>query len=252
MNFQSDIFNKPSIYNMLFFNIKTVLEYPTLDELAKNKPEMLDNWKILMGEKFNTMNLSMEALYSTYGINYSEFSKIVCITYGNGFMNDKTGLFDRKLNKIIGNNEALILETFFDVLNNMNSDNMMFCSFNGNKDIQTLIKRYILKKNEINTIKTLPVSIKKVLNLKPWESGIIGVNTTWKFNNYEDNYPSFAIISDFIGLRKNTNLMTDNDLSNYYWDKIEIAPTETFKNIELQSMNITNMLIQFINEIRNI
>ena len=37
----NDVFNTSAIYQMLFFNIKSVLIYPTLDELKdKNKSQL--------------------------------------------------------------------------------------------------------------------------------------------------------------------------------------------------------------------
>ena len=250
MNYQSDIFNKAAIYNMLFFNVKSVLEYPTLDELQTNKPNMYENWKILMTEKFNSSSTTMAKLYDEFAINYPEYSNIISISYGKIYMNDAQGKVDRILNKITGFGEAIILETFFDVLNNL--PDVTLVSFNGNKDIQTLVKRFIYRRTELNTIKTLPLVVKKALNTKPWESGNIDVNYVWKFNAYETNLPTISIMSDFLGLKKNTELMTDSELSRYYWSNIDENTDKTLKFIELQSINNTNLLIQFVNEIRNI
>ncbi len=251
MNYQSDIFNKAAIYDMLFFNVKTVLEYPNLDELEKNKPDMYENWKILMTEKFNSStSTTMAKLYEEYAINYPEYSKIITISYGKIYMNDVAGKVDRILKKITGFDEAIILETFFDVLTNM--PDVTLVSFNGNKDLQTLVKRFLYRRAEVNTIKTLPSVLKKALNAKPWESGNIDINYVWKFNSYEINLPALSVMSDFLGLKKNTELMTDQELSKYYWTNIDEKTDETLKFVELQSINNTNLLIQFINEIRNI
>lgn len=251
MNYQSNIFNKAAIYDMLFFNIKTVLEYSSLDELEEKNPDMYENWKILMSEKFNSStSMTMKKLYDEYAINYPEYSKIVTITYGKIYINDTHGKVDRILKKISGFDEAIILETFFDVLNNM--PDITLVSFNGNKDLQTLVKRFLYKRAELNTIKTLPLIIKKSLSSKPWESSNIDINYVWKFNAYEDNLPTLSILTDFLGLKKNTELLTDSELSKYYWNNIDENVDETIKFVELQSVNNTNLLIQFINEIRNI
>lgn len=251
MNYQSDIFNRAAIYDMLFFNVKSVLEYPTLFDLQTSKPEMYDNWLSIISEKYNDSNLPLEKLYKEYAVNYPEYCRIITITYGKVYMNETAGKMDRVLKKITGENETIILETFFDVLNNMN-DNITFCSFNGFKDIQNIVKRFIYRRSEVNTIKIIPLSIKKVLSLKPWESGVIDINSVWKFNCYECGVPELSIISSFLGLKKTVQLMSNNDLSKYYWEKIENFPDDTLKNIELQSINETNILIQFINEIRTL
>jgi hypothetical protein len=249
MNYQNDIFNGAAIYNMLFFNVKTVLEYPTLDLLQTHKPEMYKNWILLMGDKFNNLNLSMEQLYSEYGILYPEYTKIVCITYGKVFLNETEGKMDRTFKKITGLKESIILETFFDELNGIDTGTTL-CSFNGNKDIQLLVKRFIYLRSELSLIKKIPSLIKETLNGKPWENNIVDVNSIWKFNTYESNLPTFSIITDFLQLKRNVEMLSDNDLSKYYWNNIDEHQDETMKFIELQSINNTNMMIQLLNELR--
>jgi hypothetical protein len=71
---------------MFFINVKTVLEYPTLELLKENKPEMFERWKYLSKTKFNAdfMCGDEELIKTTYeenAVKYPEYVKVVAITY---------------------------------------------------------------------------------------------------------------------------------------------------------------------------
>jgi len=254
MNFQLDVFNRATIYRTLFFNIKTVLEYPNLTELELHKPELYAGFKELMNsDDYYGQDDSIEGLYQRFGIKYPEFIKIVTISYCIVTMNDE-GKMVRDMRKHTGYNEAIVLESFFDYLQQYDSDEfkgLMLCGFNLAADIQTIIKRFFVNKKEFVTINTLPNLFKHTLGTKPWDSNIIDINQIWKFSAYTtSDLPSFSLISDFCELRKNTSLMSNYDLSKYYWKNIDESPDKVFKDIELQSINQTNMYIQLMNELR--
>lgn len=49
-----DVFNKASIYDMLFFNVKAVLEYPTLHDLEEKNPALFKRWKYISSSRYET------------------------------------------------------------------------------------------------------------------------------------------------------------------------------------------------------
>jgi hypothetical protein len=113
-----------------------------------------------------------------------------------------------------------------------------------------LIKRFLYNRTKPDAVKYLPVILKKALNLKPWESGIIDTVNVWKFNGFE--YSPLMLVADFLDLKKNTDLLTHEELSRHYWMNVGVKPEETLKFIELQSVNQTNLVIQLMNELRQI
>ena len=251
-----DAFNKAGIYDMLFFNIKTVLEYPTLKDLKENNKPMYDRWLYIHGTKYNIgdgdVEMVMENAYKKNGVYYSEFAKIVAISYATLYVED--GILKRDIKKIVNLDERVVIETFFDDLNLLsNPDVKSYPSLCGHNiisyDIPTLIKRFIQinskeKKNQ------LPLILKNSLNLKPWDSGIIDVVNVWKFNGFE--HTSLMLISDYLGLKKTVELLPLNELSEYFWDNIGENQKQTLSYIALQSATQTNLVIQLMNELRQI
>ena len=57
MELFEEVFNKASIYDTLFFNIKAVLEYPTTNDLKTNNPALYNRWLYLAKTKFTENDL---------------------------------------------------------------------------------------------------------------------------------------------------------------------------------------------------
>ena len=120
-----EVFNKASIYEMLFFNIKSVLIHPTLDKLETENKSMFENWKVISKNKggdFDTRYFSGGSTEETYRyLNdiyqenaplYPEFSKIVAITYATVFMED--GKLKRSIKNIADVDELRVINIFVD------------------------------------------------------------------------------------------------------------------------------------------
>ena len=92
--------------------------------------------------------------------------------------------------------------------------------------------------------------LKRVLDLKPWESDMIDVINVWKFNGFQNG--NLMLISDYMGLKKTTDLLPANELSKYYWRNIGEDTEKTLKFITHQSATQTNLVIQLMNELRQL
>ena len=258
-----DVFNKASIYEMLFFNVKSVLEYRTLNELKINSPELFERWKYISKSKFSTeiiddvLSVEQNDIYVNNAPYYAEYSKIVAITYASLYAED--GKLKRYFKKIVNTDESNVISQFFDILNIMSSDGVKsqpqyfptLCGHNIiSHDIPFLIKRYLKNRKMIETTNQLPLILKRCLNVKPWESGIIDTINVWKFNGY-DNMP-LMLIADFLELKKKVDLLPLPELSEYYWNNINNNPEETLEFMSLQSATQTNFVIQLMNELRQL
>lgn len=257
-----EVFNKASIYEMLFFNIKAVLSYPTLNDLEeKNKP-LFERWMYLSKAKFSTSSdlddkIYQERIYQNNAVNYPEYCKIVAITYATIY--SEKGVMKRFFKKIVNDDEFIVLATFMDVLHQLSSEGVKstpqyfptLCGHNIiSYDIPLLIKRFVLYKDKFETNKQLPFILKRALNTKPWESGIVDIVNVWKFNGFE--YTPLMLITDYLGLKKTTDLLPHNELSTYYWTNIEAKHDETLEYMSLQSATQTNLVIQLMNELRQL
>jgi hypothetical protein len=254
-----DVFNARKLQEMLFFNIKAVLIYPTLNDLEeKNKP-LFERWKYLANTKHNANIVDskyQQEIYQNNAINYPEYCKIVAITYATVYY-EKADL-KRYMQKIANENEEITIASFMNVLNQLSSEGVKsnpqyFPILTGHNiiayDIPLLIKRFLLHRNTLED-KNLPFILKRALGIKPWESGVMDVVNVWKFNGFE--YTSLMLISDYLGLKKTVDLLPNNELSKYYWDNVKEKPKETLEFVSLQSATQTNLVIQLLNLLRQI
>lgn len=266
-----DVFNRSAIYDTLFFNVKGVLQYPTLKELEENNKELYERWKYLSKTKYgcdvdsghyvaSTMkDETPEYAQKTYEENavyYPEFSRIVVISYAKLYIED--GKIKRTLKKIANDNEEIVIATFMDELKQISSDGSRstpqvfptLCGYNIiSYDIPMLIKRFIVNREKIED-KQLPYILKRAMNIKPWESGLMDVVNIWKFNGY-DIMP-LMLIADFVGLKRTTDVLPLPEFSKYYWENIKTSPDKTWEFIGLQSVTHTNLVIQLLNELRQL
>lgn len=246
------VFNKSNIYEMLFINVKSVLIFQTLNELKEKNKLMYDHWVYISENKFE----SGEKSYQKNAPNYPEFSKIVAISYAK--LHSENGQMKRFLKKIVNIDESILLMEFMEVLDFISKECMQskpvyfptLCDYNIiGYDIPFLIKRFIFNKEKLNN-KELPQILKNAMTIKPWESGIIDANSVWKFNGFE--YNTLPLIAEFMGLKKTVDLLSNSNLSEYYWNNIDNNPEETLKFVSLQSATQINLVIQLMNELRQL
>jgi len=249
-----EVFNASSIYEMLFFNIKSVLEYPTLEELEAQDKSLYERWLYLAKTKYNDKypeDTKALTVYEQNAVYYPEYSRIIAITYATLYM--ENGQIKREFKKICNEDERLVIETFMAELHILSSAATKssppffppLCGHNIiSQDIPLLIKRFV----KLGINQQLPLILKRCLNIKPWESGLVDTVNVWKFNGY-DNMP-LMLITDFLKLRKTVDLLPLDKLSNYYWENVGVDSKETLDFIALQSATQTNLVIQLMNELR--
>jgi len=259
-----DVFNRSAIYDTLFFNVKGVLQYPTLKELEENNKALYERWNYLLETKYLNipagqavdMAAYSQKKYEENAVYYPEFSRIVVISYAKLYIED--GKIKRTLKKIANDNEEIVIATFMDELKQVSSDSSRstpqvfptLCGYNIiSYDIPMLIKRFIVNREKIND-KQLPYILKRALNIKPWESGLMDMVNVWKFNGY-DIMP-LMLIADFVGLKRTTDVLALPEFSKYYWENIKTSPDKTWEFIGLQSVTHTNLVIQLLNELRQL
>lgn len=244
-----DVFNPQGIHEMLFFNLKSVLIYPTLEELETNNKPLYERWNYLAHTKH------LESTYEQSAPYYPEFTKIIAITYATVYI--ENGSLKRYMKKIVNEDEFIVLATFMDELHRISSDGSksspqfypMLCGHNIiSYDIPHLIKKFIFYRDRFETNKNIPLILKRSLSIKPWESGVIDTMNVWKFNGY-DNMP-LMLISDYLGLKKTVDLLPLNEVSDTYWEMVSTDTEKALEFVSLQSATQTNIVIQLMNMLR--
>ena len=253
-----DVFNAQGIHEMLFFNLKSVLVYPTLKEFSeKNKP-LFERWEYLAKTKYNAEIVDgsyRQTIYEKNAPYYPEFSRVVAITYATVYV--ENGTRKRFMKKIVNEDEFIVLATFMEELYQLSSEatksNPQFfpilCGHNIiSHDIPYLIKKHILYRDKFE--KNIPLILKRSLGIKPWESGIIDVVNVWKFNGY--NKISLMLISDFLGLKKTVDLLPLDEVSKEYWNTVGTDNEKALEFVSLQSATQTNLVIQLMNTLSSL
>jgi len=252
-----DVFNTSGIYDMRFFNCKTVLTYPTLDQLEKENKPMYERW-LYQAKKFNKNypeDTKATTVYEQNAIKYPEFSKIVAITYAKAF--NEGGVIKRHVKRFANEDEFVVFSDLLDELYQISSDGTksspqyfpILCGHNIlNHDIPLILKKCLQYNNRLT--KGVPLIIKRSLGIKPWESGVIDTVDVWKFNGY-DKMP-LMLIADYLGLKKTVDLLPLDEVSKKYWALYEDKPAIALEFISLQSATQVNLVIQLINGLRKL
>lgn len=260
MALYDDVFYPQSLYESLFFSIKSVLIYPTLKELEAENKQLYERWMHLSQNKYNvTINEKnrWQEIYEKNAPYYPEFSRIIAITFGDVSV-DGNGKPIRNLKRIANNDEVIVISAFMNELYRLSSEAMKstpqyfpaLCGYNIiSYDIPLLIKRFLIHHKSLENSK-LPLILKRSLSIKPWESGLIDVINVWKFNGYDAM--TLMLIADYLGLKYSVELLTLPELSKYYWGNINDEPEKTLEFISLQSATQANLVIQVMNTLRQL
>lgn len=260
-----DVFRKDAIHETLFVNAKAVLIYPTLKELEDDNKSLFERWLEISKTKYETetpanimvdMETYRQKKYEQYAPHYPEFTRIVAITTGTVYVDGK---LKRHIQKFANENEFHVIQPFMDVLYQLSSEGTkssppffpILCGHNIlSYDIPLLIKRFLIHRDGLQTNNDLPLILKRTLNIKPWESGVIDTVNVWKFNGFDSS--SLMLISDFLGLKKTVDLLSVPELSKYYWENVKEKPAETLEFVSFQSATQTNLAIQLMNLLRQV
>lgn len=253
-----DVFKPQGIHEMLFFNVKSVLKYPTTDQLEEEDKLLAERWRDLAKVKYNANIVGKEfyqQIYEQNAVKFPEFSKIVAITYAT--MYTENGKVKRYMKKIVNDDEYIVLSTFMEELYQLSSEATkstphyfpILCGHNIiSKDIPHLVKKIILYKDKFE--KGIPLILKRSLGIKPWESGIIDTLNVWKFNGFDNM--SLMLISDFMGLKRTVDLLSADEVSKQYWGMMTDDSEKALEFISLQSATQTNIVIQLMFGLRHL
>lgn len=165
--------------DIIYIDIETVpqvYDYQQLDERTKQ----------LWDKKWQySQDINAQEQYKKAGI-FAEFAKIVCI--GIGYYQQRQFV----LRSISGDDEAVLLQQFFEFLNSKGRL-VQLCAHNGKEfDFPFLCRRAIIN----------AIALPEVLQLqgkKPWELKHIDTMELWKFGDYK-NYTSLDLLAHVLGI----------------------------------------------------
>ena len=206
-----------SFTNILFLDIETVPQFSSYTELP-------ESWKQLWDTKSNSLvkyneGHTNETLYPRAGI-YAEFGKIICVScgvlQGNGA--------ERKiiLKSFYGDNEALLLQQFIEMLNKwVAGEPKLLCAHNGKEfDFPYLCRRLII--NKLAVPPTLNIAGKK-----PWEVPHLDTLELWKFGDFK-SYTSLNLLAHSLGIQTPKDDIDGSMVWEVYWKEKNLERIVTY------------------------
>lgn len=191
------------VENLQFFDIETVSQYSSFEELEKNSPEMAALWIKKYSQRFKDEEDSYnDHFYTQKASLYPEFSKIICMTF----------YIDKKLYTFQGE-EVDILKKVYTMFEKSKSVNFkwILSGFNIKQyDIPFIFKRYVI--NGLNLPKQFNFE-----GLKPWEINIVDVFELWKSTSYTST--SLETLSITLGVSNPKILLDDQTVHQLYYEK---------------------------------
>jgi 3'-5' exonuclease len=195
---------------ILFIDIETVSEQPEFGLLSEG---MQHEW----GRKAKLIKYGSdgppdpaEAFSERAGI-YSEFAKIVCISFGSIVRQD--GIWKMRLKSFADDDERRILRDFSDLLVKMVSvfREVRFCGHN----IKEFDIPFICRRMVINGV-PLPPAL-QLSGKKPWEITHLDTMEMWKFGDNK-NFTSLSLLAQVLGIPSPKGDIDGSQVGRVYWE----------------------------------
>jgi len=220
--------------NILFLDIETVPQYQDFDSV----PEEFKPFWEKKSNYFREDDQSASDVYQRAGI-YSEFGKIVCISVGIAVTKNHVRSF--RLKSFFGNDEAILLQEFANMIEKYHSSNkdLQLCAHNGKEFDFPYIARRML----VNGIK-LP----KLLNIagkKPWEIMLLDTMELWKFGDYK-NYTSLNLLTHIFNIPTPKDDIDGSMVADVFWKENDLPRIVTY--CEKDVLAIAQLMLKYKGE----
>lgn len=208
------LFIMEQLEGILFIDIETVSIEPDFSLLTEG---MQQEWA--RKAKFMKIGIDEEPSLSTLfndraGI-FSEFAKVVCISFGN--ITQQDGRYNMRLKSIAYVDEKKMLNDFCEMLGRFarRYPDMRFCGHNIKEfDIPFICRRMII--NGIGLPNCLQLSGKK-----PWEVTHLDTMEMWKFGDNK-HYTSLSLLAQVLGIPTPKDDMDGSMVSTVFWQNHDL------------------------------
>ncbi len=199
---------------ILFIDIETVAAAPVFDLLGEG---MRTEWerKARLIKSVSDQPPDPAALFGDRAGIYSEFAKIVCISFGSIYAQGP--VWKMRLKSIADDNEQKILHDFCDLIQRMVSTykELRFCGHNIKEfDIPFICRRMVI--NNIPLPPCLQLSGKK-----PWEITHLDTMEMWKFGDNK-NFTSLSLLAQVLGIPSPKSDIDGSQVGRVYWEEKDL------------------------------
>lgn len=223
---------KIRLEKILFLDIETVAQQPNFNSVDERLQKF---WE--QKAKYIAADETPEEAYSRAGI-YAEFGKIVCISVG--FITYEGSEKNLRLKSFYGDDEKMLLEEFFDLLNNyFNQADHLLCAHNGKEfDFPYIARRALVKGLNIPSILDLA-------GKKPWEVAHLDTLQLWKFGDYK-NYTSLGLLTAIFNIPTPKDDIDGSMVNQVYWEEKDVERIKIY--CEKDVVALTQLFLRYRNE----
>ncbi len=221
------------IFDLLFIDIETVPQYSTHEELSSSMKSL---WAAKHSFLKQTDESPEEGYLKRAGV-FAEFAKIICISIGYFHRNKKGEPRTFRIKSFQGDNEKLLLEEFYTLINNhFDTERFHFCGHNIREfDIPFICRRMLI--HQLPFPGMLDVSGKR-----PWEMYDVDTLQLWKFGDYK-NYTSLKLLAEVLNIPTPKEDIEGKDVCRVYWQEKDLARIVTYCQKDV--VTVARLLLRF-------
>ena len=207
------MYTKQEIEKFLFLDIETVSEFPDLQTLRinfPNKAKLWDKRTDYLRERYKELALKTnDEIYQSNAALHSEFSKIICISFGS---------YVPSIDKISFKTFKSHSETA--LLSKANELIQKYCdAVPGAYMIGHNIKRFdipvICKRSIINKV-AIP-SILEIHDKKPWEVAVLDTAELWSHGAWQEGFTGLELLCEVLGVTNPKEETHASQVQCVYW-----------------------------------
>ena len=229
---------------ILFVDIETVPIAPGFALLSETmQAEWTRKSKFVKGSNDDITDPA--TLFSDRAGIFSEFAKVVCISFGS-LQQQENGL-KMRLKSLVNEDEKVLLKDFCNVIERFlkHHSEIRFCGHNIKEfDIPFLCRRMV-----INGIALPPCM--QVSGKKPWEVAHIDTLELWKFGDHK-NFTSLSLLAAVLDIPSPKSDIDGSKVAGVFWNDKDLArigryciqDVLTSAKVYLKLKGITNLEIE--------
>jgi len=221
---------KSELNKLLYFDLETVSQFSSLDELKEYNPRLYECWgkredyyrKSYSELKDSTPN----EIYMDKSPLEPEFGRILCASFG---VLEDNG--EKRFVSFCSHDELEILESCKKILINTEHKGFRMCGHNVKSfDVPYLGKRMIY--NKITPPPSLMVS-----NKKPWEINILDTTELFSFGNYmQGRYLGLELLTCSLGVESPKTEMEGAKVNYTYWTEKDLDKIKRYCELDVDSV----------------
>lgn len=221
---------KSELHKLLYFDLETISQFSSLDELKEYNPRLYECWKkredYYRKSYSDLKDLTPNEIYMDKSPLEPEFGRIVCASFG--VLEDNN---EKRFISFCSDNEIEILESCKKILINTEHKGFKMCGHNVKSfDVPYLGKRMIYNK-------ITPPSSLMVSNKKPWEINILDTTELFSFGNHiQGKYLGLELLSCSLGVESPKVEMEGSKVNSAYWGEKDLEKIKRYCELDVDSV----------------